>query len=57
MSAVDTGQCDEGYRTCTTCGGDCEPEPMGEDGLGVRIVFSCPQHGVQAVVDPFSGQR
>ncbi|WP_347756799.1 hypothetical protein [Agrococcus sp. ProA11] len=54
---MDTDQPDEGYRTCTTCGGDCEPEPVAEDGQGVRIAFSCPEHGVQAIVDPFDGLR
>lgn len=57
MGDVGTEQRDEGYRTCGVCGGDCEPEPLGEDGLGVRIVFNCPQHGVETVVDPFSGLR
>ncbi len=57
MDAVGTGRRDKGYRTCATCGGDCEPEPMGEDGLGVRVVFYCPQHGLQTIVDPFSDRR
>lgn len=54
---MDTEQRDEGYRTCATCGGDCEPETVSEDGLGVRVVFSCPEHGVRAIVDPFSDPR
>ena len=57
MGVMDTEQRDEGYRTCATCGGDCEPEPMAEDGLGVRIVFVCPYHGTQTIVDPFDGRR
>lgn len=34
---------DEGYRTCSECGGDCYPDPSaGADGIGVRIAFVCP---------------
>lgn len=53
----DGGPSDESYRTCSVCGGDCEPDPMAEDGLGVRIAFVCPQHGVQTLVDPFEDLR
>jgi len=46
------------YRTCSDCGGDCEPDPsVGADGLGVRIAFVCPEHGVQSLVDPFEDLR
>ncbi len=47
-----------GYRTCADCGQDCPPEPFdaGED-QGLRMAFSCPEHGVHAVVDPFEGSR
>lgn len=46
------------YRTCSACGGDCEPVPsVGSDGLGVRIAFVCPRHGVQSIVDPFEEER
>ena len=48
---------DEGYRTCSVCGGDCEPEPTGTDGLGIRILWVCPDHGVHSVVDPFEKHR
>lgn len=48
---------DQSYRTCSTCGGDCEPETSAIDGLGVRIMFVCPEHGAQSVVDPFSDLR
>lgn len=48
---------DEEYRTCTVCGSDCVPEPSAVDGLGVRVVFVCPEHGVQSIVDPFSDLR
>jgi hypothetical protein len=48
---------DESYRTCSVCGGDCEPEPMAEDGLGVRIMWICPEHGAHSVVDPFEDLR
>lgn len=53
----DLSSSDESYRTCSVCGGDCEPDPMAEDGLGVRIAFICPQHGVQSMVDPFADMR
>lgn len=48
---------DEEYRTCSECGGNCEPEPSAVDGLGVRIAFVCPEHGAQSMLDPFSDQR
>lgn len=48
---------DESYRTCSTCGGDCEPEPSAVDGLGVRIAFVCPEHGPQSMIDPFQDHR
>lgn len=48
---------DESYRTCSECGGDCEPEPSGADGHGVRIMWVCPQHGVHSIVDPFAHLR
>lgn len=54
---MDTEQGDEANRTCATCGADCEPEPINEAGLGVRIAFTCPQHGAQAIVDPFRDLR
>lgn len=38
---------DEGYHTCSECGGDCYPDPSaGADGLGVH-----------SVVDPFEDKR
>ena len=48
---------DESYRTCSECGGDCVPEPSGADGLGVRVMWVCPQHGVHSAVDPFAHLR
>ena len=48
---------DDSYRTCTECGGDCVPEPTALDGLGVRIAFVCPTHGIHSVIDPFADQR
>ena len=45
------------------CGADCVPEPFNaganEVGYsdGMRIAFSCPEHGVHSVVDPFEGSR
>ncbi|MFC8521369.1 MULTISPECIES: helix-turn-helix domain-containing protein [Micrococcaceae] len=40
------------YRTCVQCGGDCEPGLNWADDLGIRMVYVCPQHGAQSVVDP-----
>jgi len=51
------GSEDEGYRRCSECGGDCDPEPSALDSLGVRITFVCPEHGPQSIVDPFQDQR
>ncbi|WP_299304476.1 hypothetical protein [uncultured Brachybacterium sp.] len=48
---------DDSYRTCSQCGGDCYPEPTAIDGLGVRIAFVCPEHGVHSVIDPFEDKR
>ncbi|MBP1325054.1 hypothetical protein JOF28_000286 [Leucobacter exalbidus] len=48
----------DGYRTCPECGGDCEPDvAAGAAGMGVRIAFICPEHGVHSVVDPFEDRR
>lgn len=47
---------DEQYRTCAECGADCPPEPF-ETNSGIQIAFSCPEHGVHTVVDPFEGSR
>lgn len=48
---------DEEYRTCSVCGGDCDPEPSAVDGLGARFIFICPEHGAQSIWDPFSDLR
>lgn len=48
---------DSGYRTCPVCGEDCEPEPVGAEEHGVRIMFVCPEHVVHSVVDPFEDKR
>lgn len=48
---------DEEHRTCSVCGGDCEPEPSALDGLGARFTFACPEHGAQSIWDPFSDLR
>lgn len=46
------------YRTCSECGADCYPDPnAGADGLGVRIAFICPEHGLHSVIDPFEEAR
>lgn len=48
----------DGYRTCSACGGDCEPDiGFGSDEHGARIAFVCPEHGVQSLVDPFHDHR
>lgn len=48
---------DDAHRTCSACGGDCEPEPTVVEGFGVRVAFICPEHGAQSMVDPFSDLR
>lgn len=59
---------DDGYRRCSQpvaatgggtapCGRDCEPDPASVEGLGMRIAFVCPEHGVHSLVDPFEGRR
>lgn len=57
MGPMDSIEHDEGYRTCVACGSDCEPALVGDDRLGVRVVFSCPEHGIQTLVDPFNELR
>lgn len=47
----------EAYRTCADCGRDCEPVPFRVEGLGMRISFMCPLHGIHSVVDPFEDRR
>ncbi|MFP3397606.1 hypothetical protein SB749_14845 [Brevibacterium sp. SIMBA_078] len=47
---------DESYRTCSECGSDCKPEPVPTE-AGMRIAFTCPEHGVYSVVDPFDDLR
>lgn len=48
----------DGYRTCSECGRDGEADPStGGDGIGARIAFVCPVHGVHSVVDPFEHLR
>lgn len=50
------GNNDERYRTCAECGRDCEPEPVPTES-GMRIAFTCSEHGVHSVVDPFEGDQ
>lgn len=52
-----TVRADDGYRTCRVCGSDCVPEDVGADGIGARIAFVCPEHGLHSVVDPFGHLR
>ena len=47
----------DGDRTRSVCGEDCQPEPTGADGLGIRIAFVCAEHGAHSVVDPFESPR
>ncbi|GAA1795865.1 hypothetical protein GCM10009713_02260 [Brevibacterium celere] len=47
------GHAAESYRTCTECGGDCEPQPVPTD-AGMRIAFTCSEHGVHSFIDPFA---
>ncbi|MBO4145956.1 hypothetical protein QWJ06_05375 [Kocuria rhizophila] len=53
----DLAPADQSYRTSAECGVDCALDPTAIDGMGVRIAFVCPQHGVQSIIDPFQGQR
>lgn len=48
---------DQSYRSCAQCGADCQPEPTSVEGLGVRVAFICAEHGVNALIDPFEGER
>ena len=48
---------DDDYRTCSTCGGDCLPEPVGADQIGARIAFICPLHGRHRIIAPFEHLR
>lgn len=54
---VGDGTGNEQYRTCQECGRDCVPEHAGSDGMGARIAFVCPEHGLHSVVDPFEHLR
>ena len=47
---------DNEYRTCLTCGRNCDPVPFETD-EGIRISFICPLHGLHTVVDPFDEER
>ena len=47
---------EENYRTCPECGSDCKPE-LFETDSGIRIAFTCAEHGVHSVVDPFEGSQ
>jgi hypothetical protein len=47
---------DDLHRTCAECGADSAPEPFETDPC-IRIAFSCPEHGVHTVIDPFEGSR
>ena len=49
---------DDSYRTCTQCGGDCEPDiGFGSDEHGARIAFVCREHGIQSLINQFEGRR
>lgn len=47
---------EQSYRECAECGGDCTPEPVPTE-QGMRIAFTCPQHGVHSFLDPFNDLR
>jgi hypothetical protein len=47
---------DRQYRSCSECGRDCEPEAF-YAGPGLTLAFSCQEHGVHSVLDPFDGSR
>lgn len=47
---------EEPHRTCPQCGRDLDPEPFATES-GIRIAFSCKEHGLQTVVDPFEDAR
>lgn len=49
---------DESYRMCAEFGRDRHPDQnVSADGLGLRIAFVCPEHGVHSVIDPFEDKR
>lgn len=51
------GSGNEQYRTCTVCGGDCEPEIIEAGaGKGFRSAFVCPEHGLHSLTDPFDNK-
>lgn len=41
------------YRVCSQCGGECFPDPFATEAQGPRIAFVCPEHGLNAVINPF----
>ena len=41
------------YSICSECGLDCDIDLAGDDDTGGRFIYSCPIHGLQAIVDPF----
>ncbi|WP_346057714.1 hypothetical protein [Leucobacter alluvii] len=45
---VGDGSGNEQYRTCAECGGE---------GVGIRSAFSCSEHGLHGVTDPFERTR
>lgn len=49
------GSGNENYRTCSECGCDCDCEPEifdGGEGVGIRVAFSCAEHGLHGVIGP-----
>lgn len=52
---IGDGSGNEQYRTCAECGADCEPGIFdGGEGVGIRVVFSCVEHGLHSITDPFA---
>jgi hypothetical protein len=55
---IGDGSGNEHYRTCASCGSDCEPDPFDAgEGDGVRIAFVCTNCGLHSVIDPFGHLR
>lgn len=46
---------DTSYRTCPQCGADLSPIPV-PHGARVLFEFTCPEHGVHTLIDPFAGK-
>lgn len=54
---IGDGSGNEQYRTCASCGADCQPDPFATGGDGVRVAFVCPNCGLHVIIDPFEHLR